>query len=211
MQQWRCPAWVPAVVFVLTVAQLAVATFVPGIERFEDKAFPARLVVNPLMMLAAPAAWWWHQRRAGRSDPAPWGAFTLIMVSSLIDVTGNSLDLYDSVGWWDNLSHFLTWVPLCAGIGLLVCAKVRPPWAVVAVVTGLGAILAIGWEVGEWYSFIRRGTELEGAYEDTLSDLLLGLLGGFVAAVFVAWRVRRPESVPRRGEGEPEGHRVRGG
>ena len=42
----------------LTVAQLAVATFVPGIERFEDKAFGARLVVYPLMMLLVPAIWW---------------------------------------------------------------------------------------------------------------------------------------------------------
>jgi len=43
-----------------TVAQHVVAVFVPGIERFEDKAFPVRLVVSPLMMLAAPAVWWWH-------------------------------------------------------------------------------------------------------------------------------------------------------
>jgi hypothetical protein len=188
MERWRCPAWIPAVVLGLTVAQLAVGAFVPGIERFEDKAFPARLVANPLMMLAAPAIWWWHQRRTAGSDPAPWGAFTLIMASFFIDVTGNSLDLYDPVSWWDNFSHFLTWVPLCAGIGLLTCQSIRPRWAIVAVVTGLGAVLAVGWEIGEWYSFIRRGTELEGAYEDTLSDQLLGLLGGFTAALFVAWR-----------------------
>ena len=188
MERWRCPFWVAAVVFGLTVAQLVVAVFVPGIERFEDKAFPVRLVVNPLMMLAPPAVWWWHQRRTNGNEPAPWGAFTLIMGAFLIDVTGNSLDLYDSVEWWDNLSHFLTWIPLCAGLGLLICGSIRPPWAVLAVVTGLGAILAICWEVGEWYTFIRLGTELEGAYEDTLSDELLGLVGGFVAALFVAWR-----------------------
>lgn len=193
MESWRCPAWVPAVVLGLTVAQLAFATFVPGIERFEGKAFPVRLVANPLMMLAAPALWWWHQRRRSRSDPAPWGAFTLVMSAFLIDVTGNSLDLYDSVGWWDNFSHFLTWAPLCAGIGLLTCGGVRPRWAVLAVVTGLGAVLAVVWEVGEWYTFIRRGTELEGAYEDTLSDELLGLLGGFVAALFVVWRAASSE------------------
>jgi hypothetical protein len=113
------------------------------------------------------------------------------MLSFLVDVTGNSLDLYDSVAWFDNASHFLTWVPLCAGIGLLVGPAIHPRWAVVAVVTGVGAVLAIGWELGEYVSFIRRGTELEGAYEDTLSDLLLGLLGGLVAAAFVAWRLGR--------------------
>ena len=187
MRGWRCPAWVPVAVFVLTVVQLAAAVVLfPGLERFEGKAFGTRLVANPLMMLALPALWWWYQRRAGREDEVPYGAFALVMASFLIDVTGNSLDLYDSVGWWDNFSHFLTWVPLCAGIGLLISSSISPRWAIVAVVTGLGAILAVLWEIGEWYTFIRRGTELEGAYEDTLSDLLLGLLGGLVAALWVA-------------------------
>jgi hypothetical protein len=58
MERWRCPAWVAVAVFVATVAQLAVGALVPGLERFEGKAFPVRLVANPLMMLAAPAAWW---------------------------------------------------------------------------------------------------------------------------------------------------------
>lgn len=199
MRGWRSPAWVPVVVFALTVVQLAAAVFVfPDLERFEDKAFGARLVANPLMMLALPALWWWWQRRAGRDDEVPYGAFALVMASFLIDVTGNSLDLYDSVGWWDNASHFLTWVPLCAGIGLVLAPSIRPRWAIVAVVTGLGAILAVLWEIGEWYSFIRRGTELEGAYEDTLSDLLLGLLGGLAAAVWVARVSARAPSEERK-------------
>lgn len=53
-------------------------------------------------------------------------------------------------------------------------------------VTGLGAILAIGWELGEWFTFIRHGTELDTAYEDTLGDEALGTLGALVAGVVVA-------------------------
>jgi len=41
MEHWRCPFWIAAVVFGLTVAQLLVAVFVPGIERFEDRPFPS--------------------------------------------------------------------------------------------------------------------------------------------------------------------------
>lgn len=50
----------------------------------------------------------------------------------------------------------------------------------------LGAVLAIGWELGEWFTFIRHGTEIETAYEDTLGDETLGTLGAVVAGFIVA-------------------------
>lgn len=185
----RCPAWVPVLVLLLTVGQLAVAEWAPGIDRFADKAFGARLIAYPLLMVLAPAIWWLvHRRREPR--PAPYGAFTLVMLPFLIDVTGNSLDLYDSLVWWDDLNHFANWLLLLTGLGLLLCEQVQPPWAVVVLVCGLGAILAIGWEVGEWWTFIRHGTELDTAYEDTLGDEVLGTLGALGAGLLVA--LRRP-------------------
>lgn len=187
----RVAAWVPALVLALTVGQLAVAEWAPGIDRFADKAFGARLVAYPLLMLLAPVIWWAVQRRSGRSEPPPYGAFTLVMLPFLVDVTGNSLDLYDAIGWWDDLNHFANWALLLTGIGLLCCREVRPAWAVVALVTGLGAVLAIGWELGEWFTFIRHGTELDTAYEDTLGDEALGTLGALVAGLVVGRLVAR--------------------
>lgn len=182
----RVPAGVPVLILALTVGQLAVAEWVPGIDRFADKAFGARLLAYPLLMLLAPAIWWLvHRRREPRPAP-PYGAFSLVMLPFLVDVTGNSLDLYDSLVWWDDLNHFANWFLLLAGIGLLVCGSVRPRWAVVAVVGGLGAVLAIGWEVGEWWTFIRHGTEIDTAYEDTLGDEVLGTLGALCAGLLVA-------------------------
>ena len=175
-------------VLALTVAQLLVATALPDLDQFEGKAFGWRLVAYPLMMLATPALWWLSQRRSARVEPVPWGAFTLVMAPFLIDVTGNSLDLYDTLAWWDDANHFVNWMLLCSGIGLLVCRRVEPRWAVVVVVTGIGALLAVGWELGEWFAFIRHGTEIDTAYEDTLGDEALGTLGGFVAALLVARR-----------------------
>ncbi len=175
-------------VLALTVLQLAAGTF-GGWEQFEGKGFAYRLAVYPLMMLVVPAVWWWRTRDAGPVSPSkalPWGAFALIMTPFLIDVTGNTLDLYDRVEAWDNVNHFVNWLLLLWGCGLLIArADVRPRWLLVVGITGLGAILAVGWELGEWYTFIRRGTELDGAYEDTLSDELLGTLGAFVAALIV--------------------------
>lgn len=193
----RVPARVPAVVLLLTVGQLAVAQYVPGIERFEGKAFGARLVAYPLMMLLVPALWLaWHRRRGsdrdgGGAEVPPYGAFTLVMAPFLVDVTGNSLDLYDAVVWWDDLNHFANWALLLTGLGLVVGRGVRPAWALVVLVTGLGAVLAIAWELGEWWTFIRHGTELATAYEDTLGDEALGTLGALVAGLVVARRVGR--------------------
>jgi hypothetical protein len=186
----RSPAWLPVLVLVLTVAQLAVAEWVPGIDRFADKAFGARLVAYPLLMLLAPALWFLVTRRSGSRRAAPYGAFTLVMLPFLVDVTGNSLDLYDAIGWWDDLNHFANWALLLTGLGLIVCRGVRPAWAVVVLVTGLGAALAIGWELGEWFTFIRHGTEIDTAYEDTLGDETLGTLGALLAGLVVARATR---------------------
>lgn len=182
--------WLPALVLALTIGQLAVATFVPGIERFEGKAFGARLVFYPAMMLLVPAIWWLTVKRRRPEAEVPYAAFALVMLGFLVDTTGNSLDLYDSVEWWDDLNHFVNWVFLNAGIGLLIVGAVRPVWAKVVVIAGIGSMLALGWELGEWYTFIRHGTEIETAYEDTLGDMTLGTLGGTLAALLVVrpWR-----------------------
>jgi hypothetical protein len=59
---------------------------------------------------------------------------------------------------------------------------------VVVLVAGLGAVLAIGWELGEWFTFIRPCTEAGTAYEDTLGDLALGTLGALGAGLLLRWR-----------------------
>jgi hypothetical protein len=181
-----------AVIFAATVGQLVVATFAAGLPQFSDKGFGARLVAYPLLMALVPAVW--LSVRALRPRPAaesrdalPWGGFALIMAPFLIDVTGNTLNLYDTVAWWDDANHLVNWFLLCAGIGvLLLRASVSPPWALGVLVAGIGALLAVGWELGEWYTFIRHGTELATAYQDTLGDLVLGCLGGVLAGLVVA-------------------------
>jgi hypothetical protein len=191
-EAFGAPFLVTAAVFVVTVGQLLVGTFAGGLAQFEGKAFGARLVAYPLLMLVVPALWLLVRRRSGgpRRDP-PWAAFGLIMAPFLIDVTGNTLDLYDSIGWWDDANHFVNWFLLCTGIGLLLLrARVADPAVLGLLIVGAGALLAIGWELGEWFTFIRHGTELDTAYEDTLGDQTLGVLGAAVAGGLVAWRAR---------------------
>ena len=51
-------------------------------------------------------------------------------------------------------------------------------------------IRAIGWELGEWWAFIRHGTELDTAYGDPLGDMTLGTLGATLAGLLLAVRRR---------------------
>jgi hypothetical protein len=67
---------VPALVLLATVAQLAVAEWWPGIERFADKAFGARLLAYPVLMLLAPVVWWLLVGRRDRSVTPPYAALT---------------------------------------------------------------------------------------------------------------------------------------
>ncbi|WP_432541849.1 hypothetical protein [Kineococcus sp. SYSU DK002] len=183
-----------AAVLAATVGQLLVATFASDLPQFEGKAFGARLVSYPLLMLFVPVVWFAVHRG---SRPAPWAGFTLVMLPFLVDVSGNTLDLYDTVVWWDDLLHFLNWCLLTLGLGLVLrVADVRPRWARAVATVGGGALLALLWEIGEWWTFIRHGTELGTAYEDTLGDMVLGTTGSAVAlAVLVLLRRR----VSRRG------------
>lgn len=166
----------------LTVVQLSVGAF-SGLQQYDGKGFGYRLLVYPLLMAIPPLAWWWSHRE----QPMRWGAVALVWSPFVLDVTGNTLDLFDAVLWWDDLMHFVSWGLLCGGLGLFLVPHLRPVWLQVLLVTGLGALLAIGWELGEWWTFIRRGTELDGAYEDTLGDEALGTAGALLAGLALAF------------------------
>lgn len=190
-RRWPPSAWVAVAVFIATIGQL-MAAWALQLPQFQAKAFGARLISYPLMMLAVPVAWWvFVGRRRERPGPIPWVAFALWMLSFCLDVTGNTLDLFDSITWFDDAMHFVNWFLINAALGLLLFTVVRPPWAVVVGIGGLGALLALGWELAEWYTFIRHGTELDTAYTDTLGDMTLGTLGSLLAGGLVAWWLRR--------------------
>lgn len=178
-------------IFAATALQLAVATFVSGVPQFEGKAFGSRLVAYPVMMLAVPVIWALLRRRSDRIEPIDWAAIAFLMAPFLIDMTGNSANFYDSIVWWDDVNHLVNWFLLSMGAGLIL-RHVRDlrPWELTFMITGLGAFLAVVWELGEWYTFIRNGTELETAYEDTLGDMALGTLGALIAGLVIAWRAR---------------------
>jgi hypothetical protein len=110
----------------------------------------------------------------------------LLVAPFLVDVIGNTVDLYDSVSWWDDANHFVNWALLCGALGSALLRTSLRPLVLFAVVAGFGAAAAILWEIGEYFAFIRGGTELGTAYTDTLGDEILGLAGSSLAALVTA-------------------------
>jgi len=185
MSGGRRAAALPALVLAVTVVELVAAVVVPA-GQFDGKGWGVRLVAYPALMLLAPALWWATRGRTGAGAP-PYAAFTLLMLPFLSDTTANWLDLFRDVGWWDDLSHFAHWFLLGAGLALLLAPRVRPRWALGPLVGGAGAVLALAWELGEYWLFLRHGKEAGGAYRDTLGDQTLGTSGALLAGLLVAW------------------------
>jgi hypothetical protein len=177
------------------VGLLAFGAF-SGLQQFDGKAFGWRLLTYPLAAVLVPAVWW----LVGKPPPYPYVIDMLLVAPFLVDVLGNTFDLYDTIGWWDDANHLVNWALLSSAIGLLLVRLGARPWSVLVTVTGLGAAIAILWELAEYLAFIRGGPEEKTAYTDTLGDELLGLLGAFLAGVATALAARRRNLEHARGE-----------
>ena len=175
---------------VATVALLAWAVASPDLPQFSGKAFAGRALAYPIALLVLPVAWWLRGR--GRLS-YPVVADILLGLPFLIDVAGNAVNLYDTVEWWDDVNHLVNWALHTAGVGLLLRAGPWGPWTRAALAIGWASTTAVAWELAEYVAFVPNSPEAATAYADTLGDMVLGLIGGAVAAVAVS---RLPE---RRG------------
>jgi hypothetical protein len=182
---------VDVAVKVATVALLAWAVLNPDLPQFSGKAFTGRAVAYPVALLLLPILWWLF----GRSRMAfPVVADILLGLPFLIDVTGNALNLYDAIEWWDDLNHFVNWALHTAAIALLLRVG---PWGYktrVALAFCWAVTSAVLWEFAEAVTFVPGSAEASTAYGDTLLDLALGMLGGLIAALVVG---RVPRSTVR--------------
>ncbi len=165
----------------LLVSLLIFGALNPGLEQFAGKAMTGRAIAYPLATMLVPIGWW----LLARERPFPLAADLLITAPFLIDTVGNALNLYDSIGWWDDANHFMNWALLTAGFVLLIGRSGLTVLVAGLLGIGFGAATAILWELMEYVTFIRNSPELETAYTDTLGDLGLGLTGSVVASALI--------------------------
>lgn len=127
------------------------------------------------------------------------------MLPFLIDTAGNALDLYDTIGWWDDANHFVNWALLSGAVAAALLRTHVGRADLFGLVAGVGVVTAILWEVGEYFAFIRNSPELATAYTDALGDLALGLGGATLAAAIAEVALGRRRSRAERGIADSAG------
>jgi hypothetical protein len=183
---------------VLLVLLLLHAVAFPDLPQYKGKGIGWRLLFYPLPALIVPIVWRSLGARRERWT-YPHVIDLMMVLPFLIDTAGNTANLYNTVSWWDDVMHFVTWVPWVIAFGLALRYRTElARWNVFGLTVGFGAVTHILWELLEYVAFIRTNPdEFESAYKDTLGDLLLSLTGSFTGAALVAtvlWIVGRPES-----------------
>jgi hypothetical protein len=168
-----------------TIVLLLVALGLPDLPQFQGKAFAGRAIAYPIALAIVPVAWLLLRRPI----PYPVVPDILFGLPFLIDMVGNALGLYDSVEWWDDANHLVNWWLHTAAIAILLAGTGLPRAARAGLGIAWAGTTAILWELAEYVTFVPGSAEASTAYADTLGDLALGLLGGTIASVLIAWRL----------------------
>ena len=124
--------------------------------------------------------------------PFPALSDALLGLPFLIDMVGNALNLYDAIDWWDDLNHLGNWALPTAAIVLLARLLGQPRRVQVSLGIAWASTTAILWELAEYVAFVPHSPEAATAYTDTLGDLALGLIGGTLGALLMAFAMRAP-------------------
>lgn len=178
-------ALVNLAVKVALVLLLLHAVVFSDLEQYAGKGIATRLLTYPISIIVVPLI----VGTLGNRRPSQYPHLIDICVAApfVLDTLGNALNLYNTIDWFDDVMHFVTWVPWVAAFGLaLRYNRELPRWIVFGLDLGYGAVTHILWEIGEYYAFIRSNPdEFSTAYEDTLGDLASSLTGSVVGSALV--------------------------
>lgn len=154
------------------------------LDRFRGKAMGARALFYPLSIVVIPLVW----ALRGRRPPYPHPADIFLASPFIIDVAGNALDLYNTVVWFDDVAHTVTFLLLVLAVGSLILRLGLEPWIAACLTIGFGAVSHILWEIIEFVAMWIGSPGLQLTYEDTIGDLAMSLGGTVIAGLVTGWR-----------------------
>jgi hypothetical protein len=175
--------WLGVALKSLLALLLLLPLFLPDLEQFDGKGMNWRVLVYPLVAVIVPLLW----RATGSQPPYPYLADNLIVLPAISDVLWNTLDAYDRVGWWDDVNHLVNSMIFAAVIGLWASRYPLSATVRLCLALGLGMTLQVLWELGEYMVFIANATDVPDAYQDTIGDLTLDLVGSLLGAAFALY------------------------
>ena len=113
-----------------------------------------------------------------------------------LDMAGNSLNLYNSVEWWDHIPHF-------HGPGALSAVLMGVFGLPGLADAGLSTILHVTLECWEYYADVLMGTHNVRGIADSINDLAYGLAYG-LAGMLVYTILFRRFAFTRRRRAKPD-------
>ena len=162
------------------------------LDRFRGKAMGARAALYPISIVVIPLVW----ALRGRRPPYPHLADIFLASPFIIDVAGNALDLYNTVVWFDDVAHTVTFMLLVLAVGSLILRLGLDAWIATCLTIGFGAVSHILWEIIEFVAMWIGSPGLQLTYEDTIGDLAMSLGGTVIAGLITGWRADTSRPAP---------------
>lgn len=156
------------------------------LERFAGKGMLPRALTYPLAAVLVPLVW----VILGQPRPYPHVTDILLVSPFIVDVGGNVANLYNTIVWFDDAAHAVTWMLLVAAFGSAISRLRQAPWVTGALCVGFGAVTHILWEIIEFLMMQSGALGMQLTYGDTIGDLALSLSGSVFAGVLVGWWAR---------------------
>jgi len=124
--------------------------------------------------------------KSDRRERFPWTSDAVLLTVPVLDMAGNSFDLYNDYGWFDSVAHFYGNAAVGALMTLVMAGRgVESPLVRWLTAAGGTTFLHVLLEMQEYWTGLWFGTHNVEGLEDTEGDLASGWLGT-VAGVALA-------------------------
>lgn len=183
----------------LTVAAKA-ATVACGIDallngdsaRLRGKAIRLRAVGYVGGLLVVPVLW----RLLPERGRYPRELDLAVTIPLLLDAAGNALGMYERAHI-DDVVHLANSAIVAGVAGTLIAPHVDETWQAAVAGAGVAIVAESAWEVAEYVAWRLGADGMHLTYDDTMEDMIEGIAGAVLGALFTLSRPPRARATQR--------------